>query len=179
MHLFIHSVIGSFLKIKLKVFSKMDCFTCSHFVNFLLKLQARVGFRSTLQISVEGKALFFQQLTFGRQCCFLCIIEILKAVETRAVAFWRFLKQRYLLIQRMDSSQSIISHISKMCQSGRNTPFCIIFLLNVFSTLYVILLGRGEVNQLCLAQTWTAFLNNCNRADLYILEWFLFNYSVE
>lgn len=92
MHLFIHSVIGSSLKIKLEVFSKMDCFTCSHFVNFLLKLQARVGFRSTLQISVEGKALFFQQLTFRRQCCFLCIIEILKAVETRAVAFLEVFK---------------------------------------------------------------------------------------
>lgn len=64
MHLFIHSVIGSSLKIKLEVFSKMVCFTCSHFINFLLKLQAQVGFRSTLQISVEGKALFFLAVNF-------------------------------------------------------------------------------------------------------------------
>lgn len=54
-NLFIHGVISPSLKIKLNF--EMDCFTCSHFINFPLQLPAQVGFRSMLQISVEGNSM--------------------------------------------------------------------------------------------------------------------------
>lgn len=58
MHVFIHSVLGSSLKVKFFVYFKMDTFTCRNFVTFfILQLPAQVGFRSMLQILVEGKAL--------------------------------------------------------------------------------------------------------------------------
>lgn len=54
-NLFVYGVLSYSLKIKLDF--EIDCFTYSHFMNFLLQLPAQVGFKSMLQISVEGNSL--------------------------------------------------------------------------------------------------------------------------